>query len=304
MKKTVYILQAIFLICFCLSVSILLFQLAGKNNPLIKLDRKSPAMERPESFVASLSRLSSVEKIATYCDSLYKAHYGDRQSNFESQYAEIVSEVVRLRFYHGYSNYGFENNYLAYLVSLVTKSGYSSIILNDDILKHPNGSCSQQSLIAMELMQRKGIATREVGFQGKKFGGHFCFEAYYNNTWHFFDTNMEPDLAELRDVGRPGIAELVKNPQTLLSLYRQYPKEKVMDIFLNYKYGAVNKYPAPIGALFQRVTYFLSYTIWIFFLIGFIFTRRWYLRLSRTQYVRNSRIHFPSLFRRAAAPHH
>jgi hypothetical protein len=101
---------------------------------------------------------------------------------------------------------------------------------------------------------------------------------------------MEPDVTVLNAYNRPGIAFLNHHPDILLKAYHQYPPEKVLDIFPNYSYGAVNSFAAPKAIIFQRLTKFLSYTIWLFFLIAFILVRKSYLRMN-SHYVRNNRIH-------------
>jgi hypothetical protein len=170
-------------------------------------------------------------------------------------------------------------------------SGLRAIVIPDDILKYPYAACSQQSIVFMEILKRKGFTTREVGFQGKIYG-HFCFEAYYDGGWHFYDPDMEPDVAVLNAYNRPSIAILTRHPDILLKAYRQYPSEQVLDIFPNYFYGSVNTFAAPRAIIFQQLTKFFSYTIWLFFLIAFILVRKKYLRLSKN-YVRNNRIHIP-----------
>jgi hypothetical protein len=92
---------------------------------------------------------------------------------------------------------------------------------------------------------------------------------------------MEPDKTILNNYGRPGIEFLVHNPEILTKAYAHFPSEKILDIFPNYSYGPVNKFPAPKAIIFQRVTRFLTYTIWFFFLIAFIIVRRSYLRIKR-----------------------
>ena len=183
---------------------------------------------------------------------------------------------------------------MAMVASKFSKDGFSAIVIPNDILRYPYAACSQQSIVLMELLRRKGIATRAVAFQGKK-EGHFCFEAYYDRSWHFYDADMEPDTKVLHAYNRPGADFLASHPEIMLAAYRQFPAEKMMDIFSGYSYGKVNAFAAPKAILFQKVAKFLSYTIWTFFLVLFILIRRKYLRLCRIPNVRNSRVHFPKL---------
>lgn len=259
-----------------------------------------PVYDQKEEYDPSLLRLDKVSKLAAYCDSLYADKtYTSDNVNFETDYPAVATEVVRKRFYHGYSLYGFGNNHMAMFASKVSLQGLSAIVIPDDILKYPYAACSQQSIVLMKVLQQKGFKTRKVGFQGKM-GGHFCFEVFYNGAWHFVDPNMEPDLAVLNAYNQPGITFLASHPDILVKAYPQYPKDKVLDLFLNYSYGRVNAQAAPKAYLFQKITQFLSYTIWTFFLVLFILVRKKYLRLSRQTNVRYRRVRFPQLQRKTS----
>jgi len=257
-----------------------------------RINYSTPAYDHVEEFDPHLQRLNTVDKLVSYCDSLYEEKtFSDGNFNFEEAYSDITSSVVRKRFYHGYSLYGFSNNFMAMFLSQVSVDGLSAIVIPNDILKYPYAACSQQSIVFMEILKRKGFLTRKVGFSGKKYG-HFCFEVHYNYSWHFYDPDMEPDLSVLASYNRPSIEFLGRHPEVLMKAYHQYPKEKVMDIFPNYFYGTINTFSAPRAYIFQQLTKFFSYTIWLIFLIAFILVRKKYLRLSRN-YVRNNRIHLP-----------
>lgn len=293
MKKFLYAAQVILAVFFFFTLLLTVFQLLGNRNPLSGFNNKKPEYNGIEEYDPGLSRLNTIKKLEKYCDSLLVATCCPVNSaEFEEQYPKIITSVVRKRFYHGYSYYGFNDNYAAFLLSKITLPGYSAVVIPDDIIKFPYAACSQQSILMMELLKDKGFKTRKIGFSGNT-SGHFCFEVFYNNEWHFYDTDMEPDASVLEAYNRPGIAFLAKNPDILTRAYRQYPKEKIMDIFLNYFYGPVNKFPAPKALIFHKITKILSYTIWLFFLITFLLVRRRYKRLTNNQYVRNHRIYFP-----------
>jgi hypothetical protein len=290
-KKLFFIFQLLLFIAFNFFLLMAGYQLAESSSTIDYLDRDDPHFTFREDFDPSLLRLNSLDKIISYCDSIYAEESYTNHIKFEETFPQVASAVVRSRFYHGYSLYGANNNFLGMLLSKISINGLRAIVIPNDILKYPYAACSQQSIVFMEILKRKGFNTREVGFQGKK-GGHFCFEVYYDGGWHFYDPDMEPDVAVLNGYNRPGIAFLAHHKDILLKAYHQYPPELVMDIFPNYFYGPVNRFAAPKAIIFQKLTKFFSYTIWLFFLIAFILTRRKYLRLSQ-QYVRNSRIHIP-----------
>ncbi len=295
MKRLFFVLQLFLFIVFNFSLLLTGYQLAGSSESTLKRAAyDKPQYDLKEEFDPSLQTLNTVGKLVAFCDGLYTEKASTNSSiQMDEIYPDIVSSVIRKRFYHGYSMYGLSNNYMATMVSGVTMEGLNAIVVPNDILKYPYAACSQQSIIFMEILKQKGFPTRKVGFQGKTYG-HFCFEVYYNGGWHFYDPDMEPSVAVLNAYNHPSIAFLAQNPEILLKAYHQYPREKTLDIFMNYSYGAVNTFAAPKAMIFQKATKIFSYTIWLFFLLAFILVRRKYLRLSR-QYVLNKRIHIPRI---------
>jgi len=271
------------------------YQLAETSNSGINYPDKKhdPLFGFTENFNPSLIRLNTLTKVIDHCDSLYTEKSYNQNIKFEETYPQVVSEVIRDRFYHGYSLYGFNNNFVGIMLSKVSIDGLRAIVIPDDILKYPYAACSQQSIVMMEVLKQKGFLTRKVGFQGKKYG-HFCFETYYDGGWHFYDPDMEPDINVLNAYNRPSIEFLARHKDILFKAYHQYPSDLVSDIFPNYFYGPVNTFAAPKALIFQKLTKLLSYTIWIFFLLAFILVRKKYLHLTRN-YVRNNRIHFPRI---------
>ncbi len=295
MKKLFYLFQAGLFIAFNFFLLLTVYQLTGSRSSLGIMGYEEPKYNLSEEFDPSLERLNSIEKLTSYCDSLYTEKVSTEEVvDFEENYSAIASSVVRKRFYHGYSQYGLGNNFIAVMASKLSLEGLRAIVIPNDILRYPFAACSQQTIVLMEVLKRKGMITRKIAFQGKKLG-HFCFEVYYKGSWHFYDPDMEPDVAVLNMYHRPGIAYLAGHPGILQQAYRQYPREEILDIFLNYSYGKVNKFAAPKAIVFQQVAKFLSYTIWLFFLIAFILVRKKYLRLSHQTNVRNRRVHLPKL---------
>ena len=293
MKRLLYPAQVILLGLFIFTLIATCLQMFGNSNPLSKLDYKGSVYNNIEEYDPSLSRLNTIDKLVKYCDSLYLTTIStDNEEEVKRDYTDIVSAVVRKRFFHGYSYYGFSSNYMALLLSKVTIQGLDAVVVPDDIMKYPYAACSQQSIVMMNVLKSKGFDTRKVSFQGK-ISGHFCFEVYYEEGWHFYDTNMEPDVNVLNSYGRPGIAFLVSHPEILVKAYGRYPRNEILDIFPTYTYGEINKFPAPKAILFQKLSKILSYLIWFFFLFLFLIVRFKYLRLTSNSDVRNSRIYFP-----------
>ncbi len=276
MKRLLFFSQILLFIAFNIFLLLATYQFFGSSSYSVQnLSYSEPVYDQAEEFDPSLQRLNSMNKISAYCDSVYRSEIASRGSVPESFYPELVSAVVRKRFYHGYSVYGLNSNYMAVGMSRMIMSGLSAIVVPDDILKYPYAACSQQSIITMELLREKGYDTRKVGLSGN-ITGHFTFEAFYQNSWHYYDTDKEPDAAYLNANNRPSIAYLNEHPEMLVRAYSRYSKAYVMDVFTNYSYGSVNEFPAEKAIIFQYVTKFLSYTMWSFFLLAFVFVRKKY----------------------------
>lgn len=282
MKKILIAVQVFLAALFFFSFFFILLHIIGGSSVITPFDKKIPVKERSEEYDPSLSRLNTIELLEKYCDSIYlSSSWANTQDEVRKDYTDVVTAVVRKKFYHGYSYYRFATNYVGFLTSRMIMEGLNSVVIPNDIVKYPNAACSQQAIVVMEVLRSKGFEIRKVGFQGKE-AGHFCFEVFFDNQWHFYDTNMEPDVAYLKSIGRPGIAYLAAHPDILLTAYRQYPKETILDVFPNYFYGEMNEEPAPRAVLFQKITRLLSYLSWIIFGAIFLIIRRRYLRLTDT----------------------
>lgn len=214
-----------------------------------------------DQFDPSLvSKLQDVNGVLQYTDSLAK-----EKGAFQDalNYANVLAEVVRKRFYHGYSHYSLKENWLASLAGVTVWNDLSAIVLPDDILKYPMAACSQQSIVMMECFKRKGIDYRKIGFDH-----HFALEANIHGQWYFFDTNMEPDFSV---VPRSSFASLKRNNE-LYTIYKARLDSTGLEYGLaNQFYGKVNQAPAPRASFFHSATKLLSRILWLFpLLLAFV----------------------------------
>lgn len=279
MKRLFFILQFSFFIIFNFFLLLSAYQFLGNPSNMQRLTYDAPEYDKREEYDPALSHLNSLQSLMTYCDSVSQANPSKTTLSPERNFTDMASAVVRKRFYHGYSLYGFSNNYMAMMMAQMLGGGLSAIVVPDDILKYPYAACSQQSIVMMQLLEKKGIKTRKVGFTGNA-TGHFCFEAYYDNGWHYYDPDKEPDAALLASYNRPSIDWLNQHKEVLVAAYPQYSRDYIMDVFTRYSYGPVSAFPAPRALLFQQGAKILSYTIWVFFLAAFILARRKYKKLA------------------------
>lgn len=259
--------SVLLLLLFLFGIAILAAELFFK--PASPIVQGSNEIKAREHFDPSLSRIRSIKEFTEYCDSLY----GHKQiaAGDSEQYAIAISRTLRDRFYHGYSYYSLGQNSLGRILAPYLKPDLSAIVIPDDILKHPMAACSQQSIVGMEVFRKKGFDVRKVGFYADKVGGHFCFEVFFNDKWHFFDPDLEPKLSIMTANHFPGIAEIVKNDSLLQSLYRNQDDKLLQTLFAKYRYGNINDFPAPRAIIYQYVTKVLSYTFWLIPLLTYIF---------------------------------
>lgn len=282
-----YLKSTIQLLIFILVVGTFtfsLFEWFGVSQSFTFLKKSAPKDERGfDEFDPSLSYINTMDKLENYVDRLYKQ--GSYDLNDSSIYPELADSVVRKRFYHGFSEYEAGRNYVAGIVAKSIGTDWNGIVLPNDILKYPYAICSQQSLVMMELLKKKGYEYRKVGFYSKELGnGHYAFEIKYHNKWHFFDPNMEPDAQLLNKHNRPGIAELVADKKLLFSSYHFWNRNHIAKLFPTFFYGKPNAPIAQNATIFQRVTYLLSYSIWALFLVGYIYVNK-LLSAKRRKYI-------------------
>ncbi len=170
-------------------------------------------------------------------------------------YFNYYAQVVRRRFYHGYSHYTFKENYIAALAGRYIWSDLSAIVIPDDIMRYPYAACSQQSIVMMDIFKRNGIPYRKVGFIH-----HFAMEAKIDGNWYYFDTNKEPQFV---NGIRTSLDEIIKKGQ-LAEIYKgSMDSAQAASIFGSPHYGAVNVYPASNAKIFHIVTGIFSHWFWI-----------------------------------------
>ena len=245
-------------------IIIVTFNFAGINlfHNVVKNPSNSRIENLEEEFDAQLYKLNTLSKIVSYVDK----QYGSRQiSTTDSlHYANLMARTLRMRFYHGWSQYGFKDNWVLYLLSPIHKHSLG-IVAPNDILKYPEALCSQQAIVGMMALRSRGFTFRKVGFYDPKYNnGHFTFEILLKDGWHYYDLDMEPNLHIMESNNRPSIDSLASNTKMRRAAYSESPKEIKDDLISNYDNTfPINVFPAKNMLMFHRVTMFLSYTLWL-----------------------------------------
>jgi hypothetical protein len=228
----------------------------------VTLEEK-PGYNNVEIFNPSLLRINSVQKLMEYSDSVS----GEKCAHNSLQYAIVVSDALEQRFYHGFSVYSLQKNWIAAVTQYVFGHNVAYPVNPEDILKYPYAGCSQQAIVLADVMKKNKVPYRSLGFPH-----HYTTELQFNNSWYYFDTDMEPDMS-VTD------RNLVNWNHDADSLKKFYHKNKAAAEwgFGNSQKALVGKIdaaPAPNASLFQNTTRYLSKLLWLFPLIFVAYPRK------------------------------
>ena len=244
------------------------------------------AYDHKEQFDPRLSYLNSINKLEAYIDSNERSgHYSPNSID----YVVTISQAIRNRFYHGFSHFSLNENWIAAFSEKVIGYGLASKVRPEDIMHHSYAACSQQAMVMMAILRKKNISYRSVGFPH-----HFALEVSINDKWYYFDPNMEPKMT---------------NDERLEShwkccadnLKKYYDTARFKD--LDWKFGKsllvttgkVNDTPAGNAKKFQSATAFVSHILWCFPLLLVLYRsrsamtnlRKLWLFLTKNQKQRN-----------------
>ncbi len=231
----------------CLSVLLAVPNFINKDiNDQLPYDHK-------ERFYPELSTINSVDKLEKYVDGCAALKQIDQHS---PEYALMLSYVISCRFYHGFSHWKLSENWIAAVGEKITGIGLSCKVQPESILQHPNAACSQQAMVMMEVLKRKNIDYRKVGFPH-----HYALEIKNGNDWYYYDPNMEPfmRISQRSEQSWKGINDNLKqyyDPAKHTNLSYQFGN-KQMAFF-----GPVNEQPAKHLLLFQKITLIFSKILW------------------------------------------
>lgn len=221
--------------------------------------------DHKEQFDPAFSYLNSIDKLENYIDSIATAGSVNPHS---VDYVVTISQAIRIRFYHGFSHFSLKENWIAAFSEKIIGYGLASKVRPDDIMKHENAACSQQAMVMMELLKRKKISYRSVGFPH-----HFALEVLVKDKWYYFDPNMEPDMTneDRKEENWKCCADNLK---------KYYDTSRFKD--LDWKFGkdlkvttgTINETLAAHANIFQATTGVLSKILWCFPLLILVYKKR------------------------------
>jgi hypothetical protein len=143
-----------------------------------------PPGQRPEIFDARLSSVQSLDQ----AENLIRERMLPAQPT-QAQIADAIARFVRLRSYHGYSQFrATDQNWLGGVLGPLW-SGFAVPVRPDDILKYRRAMCSQQMLVFTALARRFGLHTSAFWYWGPT--PHVVPLAQVDGRWSYFDTDLE-----------------------------------------------------------------------------------------------------------------
>lgn len=225
----------------------------------------SPAYDHKERFDPALSRLNTIDKLDAYIEENVKAKNITPGS---LEYVKEIKNAISYRFYHGFSHQALNENWVAAGAEKLFGYGLSCNVTPQEIIKHPNAACSQQCIVMMEILRRKKIDFRSVGFPH-----HYAIEVKVNSSWYYFDPNMEPSI--------PDNERLESNWKCCAdNLKKYYDTARFKDLDEKFGIGAIvtlgkiNERPAKNARAFQAITGYASKLLWCVPLLILLYRRR------------------------------
>ena len=234
-----------------IAVSVLLLSL---NFIDIDINEQLP-YDHKEKFNQNLAYINSTDKLERYIDSNAVAGAVDPRSIED---VDLIVDAIKNRFYHGFSHFSIKENWIAAFSERLIGYGLASKVRPGDILQHPNAACSQQSIVMMDILRRKKISYRNVGFPH-----HYALEVLVNDKWYYFDPNMEPVLTNT-----DRLEENWKLSADNLKKFYDTSRFKDLDWkfgkHLTVTKGTINEIPAANAKFFQNATGVISRIAFIF----------------------------------------
>ncbi len=240
------------------------------NDTTHKTNLYSPTNEL---FSPNLQKLNSIKNILIHTDSIYKSL---SLTNLDTAaYVELLSDVFKKRFHHGLANYSISQNWIAYFLGKTCWSHFSAIVNANDIIKYSEGLCSQQNIVFIKALKNKGITYRMVSLGNKEGPGHFVIEVKYNNCWHMYDIDLEPNWSKI-DFNRKSMDYLLTNKTELFKIYEnRIDKNLLKKVIIKVSYTEPNITPAKNMLFFHKFTKLITYIMpFIFLMLSLYFIKK------------------------------
>lgn len=209
--------------------------------------------------------LTSINTIAKF-DSLVEQNF--KANNNITKTIIFIDEFLKKRFYHGYSQLSLKKNWFATICSKLIWNEFIYPVSPNDILSYPMAACSQQGILFQDQLHKLNIPYETIAFRSTKndiVQGHYAVSAFYDNRWHYYDTNQEPIIV---DSTMPSIDAIIDN-KLYEKMYINESNIGLQDFFKNKNFTKTNKnlYSAKRMYNFQAITSLISKWLWLLLLV-------------------------------------
>jgi len=220
-----------------------------------------------EQYDSELEFLDSMSKLEKYFLSEIQT---EELSKIEAIY--FADQLLRDRFSHADKPISLADNWALYLFNYFSKNKNNSIYISsvdpDYILQSEYALCNQQALIFQELMQAINIDYQSVLFSIPRSSvafGHYASAARLDGDWFFVDSNLEPSYKEGDSLILPRL--LSGDVKFFNELYPEYAVSSIPKGAISV--ASLNKNPAFLGYLLQKITSIFSNFAWMLALIAY-----------------------------------
>jgi hypothetical protein len=215
-----------------------------------------------EKYDTTLNRISTIRELDIIIDQYFKK-YDDT-----AKVVLAIDDLIKRRFYQGYSKYTLNHNWVAVLCAAVFWDDFYYPVLPNDILKFPNAACSQQGIIFQNQLQRLQIPYETIALKQKinnSTFGHYTVSVFYDKKWHFFDTSEEPIII---DSTMPNIESIIER-KLYEKMYVRASNIETQSFFKTNSYTKINRnvFSAHKMSMFHRISSFLSKWLWLILLL-------------------------------------
>jgi hypothetical protein len=253
-------LKFILFLFFVVTASVTFYSKYTKMQPFVE---PNPGID--EKFDRKFLAISSCDRL----DSLVSYKFNETGHD-TAKTVLFIDQFLRNRFYHSYSELSLHDNWLAWLCGKLFWADFLYAVRPCDIIKYPMAACSQQGILFQRQLHRLGIRCSTIQFLPvtKTTSGHYAVSVYYDNSWHYYDSNQEPLII---DSTMPSV-DIIVARRLYEKMYVKKSNVRFQEFFRNKTYHRVNSEPFKMGNMhyFQAVTAFLSNWIWLGFLATFV----------------------------------
>lgn len=230
--------------------------------------RTEPFATPEEKFDPRMAPIKSTEQLAELVNSL-----GARKTTMDKVY--ILEQLLRYRFYSGFSRYSFHDNWLTWLAARTIDEDYDAIVAPEDILSYEWAGCSQQALVVQEILRQMGVRYASVGVPH-----HFFTAAWIDGSWYIVDpfgpiARDHSRLHKLEEV----MTDAGRNRFFLSERTKAYGQSFAWDVP---QLKSVDAFPAARIRTFHRITRWASHWGWLALLMAAVANaaarRRWSIR--------------------------